>query len=169
MSDCIDLMFHQGCGHAGWHVAKKLEIAGVNGGRAAATHAKKGLRLPLIRLRFFEPGPPFSWVPDMDKELIVLNAGPFDPSLMGKIIDPDITTMPTIWVRSGLSEIQTAAVVLHEARHLWQAKKWRGRSVAGEEEEADAEKYAWSALVAMGFALEDVKQAYVELHREDTT
>jgi hypothetical protein len=148
MSDCVNPVNHATCDHAGWReVLDPLRTVGiptVNAAREAATYASRDLQLDLISIRFFEPGPRFLWSPgdlSVDRALAILNAGPFDPELMGKACHPETTPLPTVWVRAGLSPDLTAAIVLHEARHIWQFIQTP--FVSGEEDEKDAESYMW--------------------------
>ena len=118
--------------------------------RCAATFASTDLGLDIIATRFFERGPPWSYVlddPTVDSALADLNFGTFDPALMGKACDPTTTPLPTVWVRVGLSECLTAAVVLHEARHLWQFS--RATADADRDDEADAQWYMWNSIWRM--------------------
>jgi hypothetical protein len=128
----------------------------------AADYAHKDLGLDLIRVRFFELGPLFSGTlatPEVDKALVVLNAGSFDPGLMGKAVDPRITLLPTVWVRARLSPVATAAIVLHEARHVRQMTIATTTAMIRAEEERKVEKYLGAALLHLGFVREDIARA----------
>ena len=165
MSDCVNPFNHEGCRHRGWREVRldRGDIPMVNAARMAADWAAKDLGLDLISVKFFEPGSTFSWNvadPAVDKTLVTLNAGPFDRLLKGKACHPDTTPLPTVWVREGLSPALTAAVVLHEARHVWQFTATD--IVSGEEDERDAENYMWPPLLNMGFTREDIAHALQE-------
>lgn len=160
----MDPVTHAGCAHGGWRETPiaAVPLQALAAARTAATYASADLGLDIIRIRFFEPGPIFSWTPlAVDREMVVLNAGDFDWRLKGKACHPEITPLPTVWVRSGLSPALTAAVVLHEARHVWQfGDVWQYTS--GEEDETDAHAYMWRTLLHVGFDDEDVARAFQE-------
>jgi hypothetical protein len=120
---CGDPLFHRGCPHPGWKKSSYDEVVAVNAARDAATYASKDLSLDLISIQFFEPGPLVLLGPDSDKALVQLNGGWFDPHMIGKACHPETTPLPTVWVRIGLSPCLTAAVVLHEARHVWHSQR----------------------------------------------
>jgi hypothetical protein len=157
---------HVGCSHGGWREVSPVAVGVplINAAREAATYAARDLRLDLIAIHFFEAGPIFLWQPDdrsVDRALVTLNAGAFDASLLGKACHPEVTPLPTVWVRSGLSPALTAAIVLHEARHVWQfvASKY----LSGEEDEQDARIYMWQALSESGlFSADDIRRAMEE-------
>lgn len=165
-SDCVNIFNHEGCHHDGWreHRLASGDMQVLNAARLGANYAQQDLGLDMIRIRFFEPGPVFSWNlndPDHDQELVALNAGVFDPAMMGKAVHPQITPLPTIWVRAGLSPATTTAIALHEARHIWQMHNdMPGSSEALEER--DAEVYMWPALLKMGFERQDIVRAMRE-------
>ncbi len=162
---CIDIIFHEGCVHGGWReVSPKMVLPQLTSARRAATYAQNDLGLEIIRLRFFEPGPIVRWTPgdpDVDADLLKLNVGPFDPELRGKTGNHEANALPWVWVRAGLSPVGTAVVVLHEARHLWQARAQH--RPANEDKEEDANEYAWPAARRMGFPDTDLAAAFREL------
>src|SRR5262249_17787455 len=164
-TSCADLLGHVGCGHGGWRETPvgKISHAALGAARAAADYAARDLGLDTVRLRFFGPGPIFHLDPrdpDVDKGMVTLNVGPPDPSLKGKPCQPDTTPLPTVWVRSGLSPVLTALVVLHEVRHVWQFTNTANES--GEADEADAHQYARQTAHQMGYPTEDISEAVQE-------
>jgi hypothetical protein len=157
---CGDPLFHRGCPHPGWKKSSYDEVVAVNAARDAATYASKDLSLDLISIQFFEPGPLVLLGPDSDKALVQLNGGWFDPHMIGKACHPETTPLPTVWVRTGLSPCLTAAVVLHEARHVWHSQ--RGTDIQLADEEADATEYMWRSVLRVGFTQGEVAAAFKE-------
>lgn len=157
---CLNPCDHAGCSHHGWSevhpTTSKKHIEIINAARAAATWASQDLGLDTIRIRLFGPDPIASYD---DKALVLLNAGFFDPGMMGKACHPEDTLLPTVWVRAGLSPCLTAAIVLHEARHIWQMTT----NDTSSDDEADADEYTWRSVMRTGFfARGDVVRAFHE-------
>lgn len=83
--------------------------------------------------------------------------------MKGKACHPEITRLPTVWVRSGLSPVLIAAVVFHEARHIWQMLRAAAENLlSSEDEEADAQDYMWRGVVRLGFDPQDIASAIRE-------
>jgi hypothetical protein len=166
--NCDEPLTHATCEHPGWHareVGASRELSrALDAARRAATFASTDLGLDMVAIRFFERGLPWSFVlgdPTVDKALVQLNLGTFDPALKGKACDLTTTPLPTVWVRAGLSDCLTAAVVLHEARHIWQAVTGTGDRAG--DDEADAQWYMWDAIWRMNvFDRADVERAVRE-------
>ena len=78
--------------------------------------------------------------------------------MKGKACHPTTFPLPTVWVRIGLSPCLTAAVVLHEARHVWQMVT----DVDLDDDERDAEGYMWAAVLKVGFGRDVVSKAFKE-------
>ena len=112
--------------------------------RKAAEHARaavvKDLGIDMVALRFFEPAVQGASCNSCDAALDLLNAPPYDPTMTGRIVGPDVVKGPiVIWVRAGLTAGGIAFVVAHECRRLWlhvQGREW------GEDAAEDAELYA---------------------------
>jgi hypothetical protein len=64
-------------------------------------------------------------------------------------------------VRVGLTAAATALLVLHESRHIWQFL--HTDAVSGEEDEADANRYAWAAFGRFSFTRDQLVAAAAEL------
>ncbi len=158
---CSNPLNHVECDHGGWaecsagRTPAKVAIAA----RRAANHASRDLGLDTIRLRYFEPAPPFHGAllnpGKADFGMITLHVGPFDPGLLGKACHPEKTPLPTVWIRTGLSPAYTALVVLHEARHVWQMGVDRSDKSAADDE-ADAIEYMWKAIQTQGFSAREL-------------
>ena len=164
MPEC-DLPGHRDCTHGGWQEAdwSRQDIPSANAARAAADFAATDLGLDLIRVKGFGPGPLFHWSPTdpaVDRELVTLNMGPFGPTLYGKACPLNVTPL-TVWVRVGLTPAATALVVLHESRHIWQFR--HTNTPSGEEDEADAHRYAWAAVGRFSWSPGELRAAKAEL------
>jgi hypothetical protein len=153
MTECDDFLTHATCEHPLWiEVQPSAALqAQINAARDAATLASRLLTLDLIRIRFFGPGPlprdGGSALIATDVDIRRLNAGAFDATMLGKACQPETTPLPTVWVRVGLSAALTAAIVLHEARHVWQDV-----TNAALDAEMDATAFMWRHLKALGYS-----------------
>jgi hypothetical protein len=162
---CVDEITHAGCTHPGWRESTASGAEEADAAEAAAYFASRDLKLDTIRVRFFEPGPPFviNLTALGDVELVRLHQGKFDPCLRGTPCDPAITPRPTLWVRHGLSPTLTAAVVLHEARHIWYYVSFDASNPPSlDDEEIDTKRYMWEPLRLLGFTAEEIDAAYQE-------
>jgi hypothetical protein len=156
---CSDPVHHLRCEHPGWREAAASDSSAVLATQRAATFAEQDLKLESISVRWFEPGPRFvtpASEPSTDNRLLIeLHSGWFSPNMMGKACSHDAAGLRTVWIRAGLSPALTAAVVLHEARHLWQ---WV-TDFDGADDEQDAERYMWLGLRRIGFTRREITMA----------
>lgn len=166
---CNDLI-HANCTHRGW---QEIPVTAamyptLNAARSAATYASKTLDLDVLSLKFFSPGPLVTLLDiDADKELVVLNGGFFDSTMIGRyLIDRDRSPLPLVWVRAGLSPVLTSVVVFHEARHIWQHLVAVDRVWTDEEAELDAHTFAWQKAIAL-FSRTAVCRAVAESQETD--
>jgi len=158
---CTDPLDHRECAHHGWSnaVLSSIPLTVRNAARRAAQWACADLKIDMFALRFFEPGPKFTWDgnPNTDWALLFLNSGAFDPGLLGRAHCPK--KEPTVWVRTGLSPAGTAVIVLHEARHVWQALTDR---LDKYDNEIDAQDYMWKTIRTQRFARKALRVAVRE-------
>jgi hypothetical protein len=82
----------------------EVGITIVKSARRAANHAAHDLGLDLISMRFFRAAPNVQWDPTgPDPAIVILNAPPIDPAMLGKACHPEAVSSLTVWVRSTLS------------------------------------------------------------------
>jgi hypothetical protein len=161
---CVNPVTHAECEHLGWQqtALRAIDLQALDAARIAASYASRDLSLDTISVKFFEPGPILNFSPsdpNLDRALVQLNGGEFDPSMRGKACIK-AGPLPIVWVRSGLSPCLTAAVVLHEARHIWH--DYNPDPPMPNDEECDCESYMWKAVLRAGFEPADVALAFEE-------
>ena len=151
----------------GWLEVPPYEvgITIVKAARRAADHAAHDLGLDLVSLRFFRSAPNVQWDPTgPDPAIVILNAPPIDPAMLGKACHPEAVSPLTVWVRSTLSAPAATAIVYHESRHLWQGRLPETAAWSHEQCETDADQYMTQAIRRHeGFTPETLRAVLLEL------